>query len=332
MLYEVDDEEESENFYETLQDQLARINKKEHVIVLGDFNARVGPLENPSRLHGRHNPDKRNVNGSRLVDFCNTNGLIITNTIFPHKRIHQWTWYHPNQKKGHVLDYVLISHQLRANICDTKVTRKTIHISDHNMVISKLILKNHKIKYNKNPNNNTNILHDKITNPTKLEKIYINKFKEELTYNLNKIDQNNSVEEMWKCFKESLLNASKQLPKKNKMPKRPWVNEEVKKLSTEKSELHFKIKALKQNGRAIPQNLISSYKEIKTESRKACRKAIDTWWEEKTEEAEKTTELTNKQGRGGSILKLLKKEKHKNKTFDKFEIFRWQTNTLFIRS
>ena len=89
------------------------------------------------------------------------------------------------------------------------------------MVISKLILKNHKIKYNKNPNNNTNILHDKITNPTKLEKININKFKEELTYNLNKIDQNNSVEEMWKCFKESLLNASKQLPKKNKMPKRP---------------------------------------------------------------------------------------------------------------
>ena len=59
---EVDDEEEYENFYGTLQDQLARINKKEHVIVLGDFNARVGPLENPSRLHGRHNPDKRNVN------------------------------------------------------------------------------------------------------------------------------------------------------------------------------------------------------------------------------------------------------------------------------
>ena len=136
---------------------------------------------------------------------------------------------------------------------------------------------------------------------------------------------------MWKCFKESLLNASKQLPKKNKMPKRPWVNEEVKKLSTEKSKLHFKIKALKQNGRAIPQNLISSYKEIKTASRKACRKAIDTWWEEKAEEAEKTTELTNKQGRGGSILKLLKKETHKNKTFEKFEIFSWQTNTLFTR-
>ena len=96
---EVDNEEESENFYETLQDQLARISKKKHVIVLGDFNVRVGPLENPSRLHGRHNSDKRNVNGTRLVDFCNTNGLIITNTIFPHKRIHQWTWYHPNKKK-----------------------------------------------------------------------------------------------------------------------------------------------------------------------------------------------------------------------------------------
>ena len=73
------------------------------------------------------------------------------------------------------------------------------------------------MKYNsKNQNNNTNILHDKITNPTKLKAIYIQNFKKELSKYLNKIDLNNAVKEMWECFKKSLLNASKQLPKKIK--------------------------------------------------------------------------------------------------------------------
>ena len=62
------------------------------LLVLGDFNARVGPSPYPSSLHGSHNPDTRNNNGERLVDFCNHNGLVILNTIFPHKKIHQWTW------------------------------------------------------------------------------------------------------------------------------------------------------------------------------------------------------------------------------------------------
>ena len=87
----VDDEVESERFYGILQQQIDKANKKDFVIVLGDFNARVGPLNIPSRLHGLHNPDVRNRNGTRLVDLCNNNGLIINNTIFPHKKIHQWT-------------------------------------------------------------------------------------------------------------------------------------------------------------------------------------------------------------------------------------------------
>ena len=85
---EVDVVIEAENFYEKLQGLVAETNQKNVIDTLEDFNARVGPSRTPSRLHGPHNPDKKNQNETRLVDLCNQNGLVITNTIFPHKKIH----------------------------------------------------------------------------------------------------------------------------------------------------------------------------------------------------------------------------------------------------
>ena len=58
------------------------------LLVLGDFNARVGPDIKPTRLHGAHDFDKCNNNGERLLDFCNKHGLGIINTVFSHKKIH----------------------------------------------------------------------------------------------------------------------------------------------------------------------------------------------------------------------------------------------------
>ena len=111
----------SDEFYDQLQVTLDEVNKKDVILVLGDFNARIGPSLNPSNLHGVHNPDKCNKNGERLIDFCNQNGLAITNTLFPHKNIHQWTWKHPSQKEGgHVLDYILIDKMFKKLMMDIR--------------------------------------------------------------------------------------------------------------------------------------------------------------------------------------------------------------------
>ena len=91
-----------------------------------------------SSLHGKHNPDVRNNNNRRLVDFCNFNNLTITNTLFSHRKIHQYTWHHPGQENGgHFLNYILINAQYRSCILDTKVFKKTLHIFDHFPVIAK---------------------------------------------------------------------------------------------------------------------------------------------------------------------------------------------------
>ena len=175
---EVDVAIEAENFYEKLQDLVAETNQKNVIITLGDFNSRVRPSTTPSRLHGLHNPDKKNQSGSRLVDLCNQNGFVITNTIIPHNKIHQWTWSHPEQKEGgHVLDYVPINQEYRSLITDTKAYRKTKHISDHNIIITCIQLS--KKTYKKQYINN-NIRLNFITNPKDLSIQTINIFKHEL--------------------------------------------------------------------------------------------------------------------------------------------------------
>ena len=131
---ESDEDTEAERFYDKLQDLVINANKKDMLIILGDFNARVGSSE--TRLHGRYNPDKRNEHGTRLVDFCHRNSLFLINTFFPHKKIHRCTWYHPGTREGHVLDYILISQKCRAQICDTRVYKKTVQTSDHNLLTS----------------------------------------------------------------------------------------------------------------------------------------------------------------------------------------------------
>ena len=86
---EVDEDTKARRFYDELQALVINANKKDMLIILGYFNTRVGPSE--THLHRRYNSDKRNENGIRLVDFCHRKGLLLTNTLFPHKKIHQCT-------------------------------------------------------------------------------------------------------------------------------------------------------------------------------------------------------------------------------------------------
>ena len=86
---DVTDPSISEEFYHQLSHILKGVNNKDLLLMLRDFNARIGPAVKPTRLHGVHNPDTRNNNGERFLEFCTSHGLVLTNTLFPHKKIHQ---------------------------------------------------------------------------------------------------------------------------------------------------------------------------------------------------------------------------------------------------
>ena len=84
--------EETERFYEDLQDFLELTPQKDVLFIIGDWNAKVGSQDTPG-VTGKLGLGMQNEAGKRLVEFCEENTLVIANTLFQqHKRrLHTWT-------------------------------------------------------------------------------------------------------------------------------------------------------------------------------------------------------------------------------------------------
>ena len=72
--------------YEDLQDLLELTPKKDVLFTRGEWNAKVGSQETPG-VTGKFGLGIWNEAGQRLIEFCQENALVITNTLFQqHKR------------------------------------------------------------------------------------------------------------------------------------------------------------------------------------------------------------------------------------------------------
>ena len=88
-------EVEVEWFYEDLQDLLELTAKKDVLIIIGYWNAKVGSKETPGVI-GKFGFGVQNEAGQRLIEFRQENALVIANTLFQqHKRRH-YTWTSPD--------------------------------------------------------------------------------------------------------------------------------------------------------------------------------------------------------------------------------------------
>ena len=84
-------EAEVERFYEDLQDLLELTPQKDVLFIIGDWNAKVGSQETPG-VTDKFGFGIRNEAGQRLIEFCQENALVITNTLFQqHMDIFRWS-------------------------------------------------------------------------------------------------------------------------------------------------------------------------------------------------------------------------------------------------
>jgi len=110
----------------------------DRLVILGDFNARVGTNYNVSAdVIGRHGMGNANSNGIRLLNMCSEFGLVVTNTLFQQSNQRKASWMHPRSKHWHLLDYVITRAPDVADVLLTRTMRGVECWTDHRLVISK---------------------------------------------------------------------------------------------------------------------------------------------------------------------------------------------------
>lgn len=131
-----------EDFYNQLQSIVNNTNKKANIILMGDFNAKVGgnSHENWPEVVGKYGLGTSNERGNNLLQFCSINNLVITNTIFRHKNKRRATWLSPDGATFNQIDYIIVKDSLRTKITNSRAFHSADVYTDHFLVIANLTI------------------------------------------------------------------------------------------------------------------------------------------------------------------------------------------------
>ena len=139
------EEAEVERFYEDLQDLLELTHKKDVLFILREWNAKVESQETPG-VTGKLGLGIRNEAGQRLlIEFCQKNALIITNTVFQQHKRRLYTWMSPDGQHQNQIDYILYSQRWRSSTQSSKTRPGADCGSDQELLIAKFRLKFKKV-------------------------------------------------------------------------------------------------------------------------------------------------------------------------------------------
>jgi exonuclease III len=119
-------EERKERFYEDMNRCCDQIPKHDKLLVLVEFNAKIGKVkanQSVARQHTIH--EETSENGLILYHFAEANKLLISSTCFEHKDIHNGTWKDPAGRTVNQIDHVLINKRRSIIVEDVQTMRGT---------------------------------------------------------------------------------------------------------------------------------------------------------------------------------------------------------------
>jgi endonuclease/exonuclease/phosphatase family metal-dependent hydrolase len=131
--------------YHTAQHKfLRKIGKGTNNIILGDWNSVVGDKAYRN-IVGSYGQGTRNHRAQMVIDFCERNRLIVTNTWFKTCKRRLYTWKVPGDWSWHQLDYLLMKHRLINNVKDVQTLPGADIDCDHNLLVTKFCTRLKKI-------------------------------------------------------------------------------------------------------------------------------------------------------------------------------------------
>lgn len=130
--------DEKDRFFDILSDLCKKCPKDDCRIIMGNFNAKIGP-EIRLPTVGKHSAHSRsNENGKRLIDFAERRKFTIGGTIFPHKEVHKYTWVSPDGETSSQIDHVLFDSNYYNDLLDVRSFRGPNIDSDHYLIVSRI--------------------------------------------------------------------------------------------------------------------------------------------------------------------------------------------------
>ena len=88
-------------------------------------------LEHP--VMKAHGLGVQNAGGQRLIEFCQENALVITNTLFQQHKKRLYTWTSPDGQHWNQIDYSLCSQKWRSSIQSAKTIPGADYSSDNEL-------------------------------------------------------------------------------------------------------------------------------------------------------------------------------------------------------
>ena len=112
--------EEKNDFGEDLDGLIESISTEERIVLGADLNGHVGEGNiGDEEIMGRYGAERRNKEGSMVVDFGKKMDLKIVNTFFKKKDEHRVTY--KSGGKSTQVDYVMCRRRNLKKMCDCKV-------------------------------------------------------------------------------------------------------------------------------------------------------------------------------------------------------------------
>ncbi|KAK6766772.1 hypothetical protein RB195_026194 [Necator americanus] len=125
------EEEEVEAFYMDLE-KFYREDHAFYKVIIGDFNAKVGPRRTPEELHIGTHGLQWNDQGERLSEFIMTTKTIHGNSQFQKPSSLRWTWESPGGGYRNEIDHIIVNK--RFCLTDVAVVPKFYTGSDHRLL------------------------------------------------------------------------------------------------------------------------------------------------------------------------------------------------------
>ncbi|KAL8580618.1 hypothetical protein ACOMHN_046821 [Nucella lapillus] len=279
-------DEAKDTFYEELKSLVKATTPEDKLILLGDFNARVG-MDSASwkGVLGPHGTGKMNSNGLLLLGLCAENDLTITNTLFRQADKYKATWMHPRSKQWHLIDYAICRRRDARDFRTTRAMRGAKFWTDHRLVSSILklhIAPNHQKKPKfKRPSFNT----DRLKDPYFHDR-FVTSLDDRLT---SHIPLTGSPTQQWAQFSTAVKETAQSTLGPKKRIHQDWFDENDVAIAQLLEDKRKSFTAWQNDTTSTSK----SFKHLQSHAQAALRDMQDKWWKKKADEVQLYADTKN---------------------------------------